>query len=69
MTFIETLENALGKKAIKNMLPLQEGDVVATFAETRELRDEFGFAPSTSLKEGIGKFVDWYLNYHGTSRG
>lgn len=64
MTFIETIENALGKKAIKNMLPMQAGDVVATFAETRELRDEFGFAPSTSLQDGVGKFVDWYLSYH-----
>ena len=65
MTFIETIENALGKKAIKNMLPMQAGDVVSTFAETKELRDEFGFSPSTSLKEGVGSFVKWYTNYHG----
>lgn len=64
MTFIETIENALGKKAIKNMLPMQAGDVVATFAETRELREEFGFAPSTSLRDGVGKFIDWYLEYY-----
>ncbi len=67
MTFIETIENALGKKAIKNMLPMQAGDVVATFAETSELREEFGFAPSTSLEEGVGKFVEWYLDYHGNA--
>ena len=67
MTFIETIENALGKKAIKNMLPMQAGDVVATFAETSELREEFGFAPSTSLEVGVGKFVDWYLDYHGNA--
>lgn len=66
MTFIETIENALGKKAIKNMLPMQEGDVVATFAETKELRDEFSFSPSTSLQNGVGEFVNWYINYHGT---
>jgi UDP-glucuronate 4-epimerase len=64
MAFIETIENALGKKAIKNMLPMQAGDVVATFAETKELRDQFGFAPSTSLQEGVGKFVSWYVEYH-----
>jgi len=64
MTFIETIENALGKKAIKNMLPMQAGDVVATFAETKELREEFGFAPSTSLQEGVRKFADWYCDYH-----
>lgn len=66
MTFIETIENALGKKAIKNMLPMQAGDVVSTFAETSELRKEFGFAPCTTLQKGVGEFVDWYVNYHGT---
>ncbi|EKD98506.1 MAG: hypothetical protein ACD_23C00400G0002 [uncultured bacterium] len=64
MTFIETLENALGKKAIKNLLPMQAGDVVATFAETSKLRDEFGFTPATSLQKGVGEFVKWYINYH-----
>jgi UDP-glucuronate 4-epimerase len=67
MTFIETIEKALGKTAIKNMLPMQAGDVVATFAETSELRDKFGFAPSTSLEEGIGKFVNWYRDYYGNA--
>lgn len=65
MTFIEMIENALGKKAIKNMLPMQAGDVVATFAETKELRDEFEFAPSTSLEAGVSKFVEWYVRYYG----
>lgn|SRR5574340_93863 len=64
MTFINTIENALGKKAIKNMLPMQAGDVVATFAETSDLRKEFGFAPSTLLQKGVGEFVDWYVAYH-----
>jgi len=67
MKFIETIEKALGKTAIKNMLPMQAGDVVATFAETSELRDKFGFAPSTSLEEGIGKFVNWYRDYYGNA--
>lgn len=65
ITFIEAIENALGKKAIKNMLPMQAGDVVATFAETSELRDEFGFSPSTPLHKGVDKFVEWYLDYYG----
>lgn len=65
LTFIESIENALGKKAIKNMLPMQAGDVIKTFAETRELRDEFGFSPSTPLNEGVNNFVDWYVRYHG----
>lgn len=64
MTFIETIENALGKKAIKNMLPMQAGDVVSTFAETSELRKEFGFSPSTPLQNGVGKFVDWFVSYY-----
>lgn len=61
MTFIETIENALGKKTVKNMLPMQAGDVVATFAETSELREAFGFTPSTPLHVGVRKFVDWYV--------
>lgn len=64
MTFIETIENALGKKAVKNMLPMQAGDVVATFAETTDLRDAIGFEPSTSLQVGIEKFVAWYVEYY-----
>ncbi|OGX44375.1 MAG: protein CapI [Omnitrophica WOR_2 bacterium RIFCSPLOWO2_12_FULL_51_8] len=64
MAFIEAIENALGKKAIKNLLPMQAGDVVTTFAETSKLRDEFGFTPSTSLQKGVGEFVKWYINYH-----
>lgn len=64
MEFIETIENALGKKAVKNMLPIQAGDVVSTFAETDDLRDAVGFAPSTPLQVGIDKFIAWYVKYH-----
>lgn len=67
MTFIETIENALGKKAVKNMLPMQAGDVVATFADTSDLRDAVGFAPSTLLQDGIAKFVGWYIEYHDSA--
>ncbi len=68
MEFIEMIEAYLGIKANKNLLPIQPGDVVATFAETSLLRDEFGFAPSTPLQQGIGAFIEWYLTYHNCRR-
>ena len=67
MVFIEALENALGKKAIKNMLPMQAGDVIATYADTADLRKAVGFAPCTPLNEGVIKFADWYRAYHAAS--
>lgn len=60
LTFIETLERALGRVAIKNFLPMQLGDVHATHADTRQLQDWIGFAPNTPLEKGIEKFVSWY---------
>ena len=65
MDFIETIENAVGKKAEKNMMGMQDGDVVATYANIDALVDAVGFKPATPLKEGIQKFVDWYTEYHG----
>ena len=65
MTFIETIENAAGRKAVKNMLPMQAGDVVATYADIEELRQAVGFAPHTPLKEGVAKFVAWFREYYG----
>lgn len=65
MTFIETIENALGKKAIKNMLPMQDGDVLATYADSESLQQAVGFSPRTPLKEGVTKFVAWYKDYYG----
>lgn len=64
MTFIQTIENAVGKPAIKNMLPMQAGDVVATYADIEDLRQAVGFAPQTPLVEGVEKFVRWYKTYH-----
>jgi UDP-glucuronate 4-epimerase len=64
MTYIETLEENLGRKAIKNFLPLQQGDVPASDADTSELKSATGFAPSTPVKEGIRRFVEWYRNYY-----
>jgi len=65
--FIETLENALGRKARKEFLPMQPGDVPATYADVESLVDDIGYKPKTGLEEGIGKFVDWYRDYYGRS--
>jgi UDP-glucuronate 4-epimerase len=65
MTMIDILENAIGKKARKNFLPLQPGDVPATAADIGELQREVGFTPSTSLEVGIPKFVEWFRHYYG----
>ncbi len=61
MRFIETLEDVLGIEAEKNMLPLQPGDVPATFADVKGLTEDTGFKPLTTIEEGIKKFVEWYL--------
>lgn len=65
LEFIETIEECLGRKAIKNMLPIQPGDVLETYADVDELMHDVGFRPNTPLKEGIQNFIDWYLEYHG----
>jgi len=64
MEFIETIEAAVGKKAEKNMMGMQDGDVVATFANIDALIEAVGFKPATPLNDGIQKFVEWYKNYH-----
>ena len=64
MAYIEALEQALGKKAAKNFLPMQDGDVPATYADTSELQRVTGFSPRTSVAEGVRRFVDWYRSYH-----
>jgi len=64
MTFINSIEKALGKKAVKKYLPLQPGDVPATYADVNDLIKDTGFKPSTSVEEGINKFVKWYKEYY-----
>jgi len=64
MEFIATIENALGKKAIIEMQPMQTGDVKATYADIEDLRHEVGFNPKVSIEQGIPKFVEWYLDYY-----
>ena len=65
MRYIEVLEQCLGKKAEKNMLPLQVGDVPDTYADVQALIDDVGFKPATPVEEGIKKFVEWYVGYYG----
>ncbi|MBN2175268.1 MAG: NAD-dependent epimerase [Bacteroidales bacterium] len=64
LDFIEAIESALGKKAIKEMLPLQPGDVPATFADVSGLVDDFNYKPNTSYKDGIRRFVQWYREFY-----
>jgi len=64
LEYISTIEDALGLKAQKNMLPLQDGDVPATFADVDALRDWVGFTPATDIRTGIGHFVTWYRDYY-----
>ena len=64
MHFIETIENALGKKAIKNMMGMQAGDVKVTSADTSGLNQWVNFKPNTSIEEGVKRFVDWYKTYY-----
>ena len=64
LSFIETLENCLGKTAIKNLLPLQLGDIPDTYADISDLVNDFGYKPITSLVDGITYFVDWYKDFY-----
>jgi UDP-glucuronate 4-epimerase len=64
MQFIETIEDALGKKAIKKMMVMQAGDVKITSADTSELNQWVNFKPNTSIKEGVSRFIDWYKTYY-----
>ena len=64
MDYIEAIESALDKKAIKNLMDMQPGDVPLTSADTSELNQWVNFKPNTSIKEGVKRFVDWYKNYY-----
>lgn len=62
--YIEVLENCLGKKAERNLLPLQAGDVPDTYADVSKLIEDVGYKPDTSVEEGIANFVEWYRDYY-----
>lgn len=64
MAFIEAIENRLGKKAEKNFMPLQPGDVTETYADVEDLCRTIGFRPSTNIQVGVDHFIDWYLRYY-----
>lgn len=64
MKYIETLENCLGKKAQYNFLPLQPGDVPATYADIEALEQDVGYKPATTIESGIQRFVDWYRGFY-----
>ncbi|ACV69781.1 NAD-dependent epimerase [Desulfohalobium retbaense] len=63
--FIEVVESCLGKKAKKDYLPLQPGDVPATYADVDDLMADVGFRPNTPIEEGVANFVSWYMSYYG----
>jgi UDP-glucuronate 4-epimerase len=65
MRLIEVIEDAVGKKAIKNFLPMQPGDVPATYADVDDLARDVGFAPRTPIEAGIARFVEWYRGHYG----
>ena len=68
LRYIEVLGEHLGRKPVLNMLPMQPGDVVRTDADITDTTAALGYLPTTSVEDGIGKFVDWYCDYHGVSR-
>ncbi|NML17781.1 NAD-dependent epimerase [Azohydromonas caseinilytica] len=65
LEFIGCIEEALGRQAEKRLLPMQDGDVPATYADADALREWVGFAPRTSIREGVGRFVAWYREFYG----
>ena len=65
MRYIEVVEQALGREAVKNMLPMQPGDVPDTFADVDDLARDVGYRPATPVEEGVKRFVAWYLEYYG----
>jgi UDP-glucuronate 4-epimerase len=64
MHFVQALEKCLGRQAQKNLLPMQPGDVPETYADVDDLMRDVGFKPSTSIEDGIARFVEWYRWYH-----
>jgi UDP-glucuronate 4-epimerase len=69
MKYIEALEDCLGRKAKKEFLPMQPGDMPDTFADTRALEKAIGLKPATPLRQGVRQFVDWYKNYYPPKKG
>jgi UDP-glucuronate 4-epimerase len=64
LRYIEVLEDCLGRKAQKNLLPLQPGDVPDTYADVEDLIRDTGYRPATPIEVGVARFVDWYREYY-----
>ena len=64
MDYIDALEKSLGKKAKINFLPLQPGDVADTYADVNNLQKKFNYKPSTTILDGVSKFIEWYKSYY-----
>ena len=64
MDYVAAIEDSLQLKAIKEFLPMQPGDVIATTADVSELESWVDFKPNTNVKDGVAKFVDWYKDYY-----
>jgi UDP-glucuronate 4-epimerase len=66
--FVHEIEKAMGRKAHKRFLPMQAGDVPVTYAQMEEMFEDFGFRPTTSIEEGLPRFVKWFINYYSAKR-
>lgn len=64
LDYIQAIEQATGKKAIKEFLPMQDGDVLSTHADTCRLQNELGYLPKIDFREGVSRFVEWYLSFY-----
>ncbi len=65
LRYVEVLEKAIGRRAVKELAPMQPGDVKETYADIEAIRRDHGFEPKTAIDEGIPRFVDWFRDYHG----
>jgi UDP-glucuronate 4-epimerase len=65
MDYINAIENSLGKKAKIDYLPLQAGDVQSTYADTKNLFEQFHYSPSTAVSKGVANFIFWYKQFYG----
>lgn len=68
MDYISVVEKCLGRKAVKNLLPMQPGDVPDTYADVQALIDDTGYRPDTPIEIGVARFVDWYLDFYGIDK-
>jgi UDP-glucuronate 4-epimerase len=68
LRYIEVIEEAVGRKAVKNFLPLQPGDVPETCADIDDLVHDVGYRPATPVELGVRRFVDWFCDYYGYRR-